>query len=294
MLKKIIILVNIISLSLQMDHCLRTYEICTKCKSGYYIVRNEWQYTCSNLENCLVPVGNNCGECTVGYSLDVNNLCVKNGFIDNCRNYNANEANKCTECIDGYALSKDNTSCIEYENCRQVDDKNNCKLCAKHYMFDQDGKCIKSLCEEEKDGECLVCTEGYFLANGECEAIPIDFCSKYEYEKCTECFHFSKYNEIQDECTLDKLISGCNKVEDEDDTICNHCSLGYKLSTDKKKCELENCESIEEVCYQCEKGFYIADNGKSCANVIDEEIDNDLSSYLRIAIYGLFTLLLAL
>ena len=82
MFKKIIILLNIISLSLQIDNCVRTYEICTKCKDGYYVVRNEWQYTCSNVENCLFPVGKVCGECTVGYTLDTNSACVKSEFID--------------------------------------------------------------------------------------------------------------------------------------------------------------------------------------------------------------------
>ena len=80
---KIIILLNIIALSLHIDNCLRTYEICTKCKDGYYIVRNEWYYTCSNIENCLFPVGNICGECIVGYSLNENLACVKSEFIDN-------------------------------------------------------------------------------------------------------------------------------------------------------------------------------------------------------------------
>ena len=294
MFKKIIILINIISLSLQIDNCVRTYEICTKCKVGYYVVRNEWQYTCSNVENCLFPVGKDCGECTVGYTLDTNNACVKSEFIDNCRTYNQDDKSKCIECIDGYALSKDNTSCIEYENCRQVDEKNNCKLCAKHYMFDKNGKCKRSLCEAEKDGECTTCTEGYYLVDGKCEPNPIEYCTKYENELCTECFHFARRNENTGECILDKLISGCNRVDEADDTICDHCSLGYQLSTNKKKCEIQNCETIEEMCYQCEKGFYIADNGRACANETYEVVKEEFSSYIRISILSLFTLLFAL
>ena len=221
----------------------------------------------------------------------------KNGFIDNCRNYNPDDKTKCIECIDGYALLKDNTSCIEYSNCRQLDENNNCKLCAKHYMLDQNGKCKRSICEEEKDGECLICTEGYYLINGVCEPIPIDYCLKYEDELCTECFHFAQLNENKDECILDKLISGCNKVDEENDTICNHCSLGYELSTSKTKCEIENCETIEEMCYQCEKGFYIADNGRTCANETyesNEEKVEEFSSYFRMSTLGLIAFLLAL
>ena len=53
MLKLIFLFINILSLTLQIDHCIRTYEICTKCDTGYYIVQNEYQYICSHIPNCL-------------------------------------------------------------------------------------------------------------------------------------------------------------------------------------------------------------------------------------------------
>lgn len=68
MLKLIFLFINILSLTLQIDHCIRTYEICRKCDTGYYIVQNEYQYICSHIPNCLTidDDGTTCNECTNG------------------------------------------------------------------------------------------------------------------------------------------------------------------------------------------------------------------------------------
>ena len=68
MLKLIFLFINILSLTLQIDHCIRTYEICTNCDTGYYIVQNEYQYICSHIPNCLTidDDGTTCYECTNG------------------------------------------------------------------------------------------------------------------------------------------------------------------------------------------------------------------------------------
>ena len=269
-MKSLIIFLNIISLSLnKISHCLRTYEICTQCNDGYYIVRNEWQYTCSNLENCLSPIDNNkCESCVNNYMLDNNNDCIQlYPIINNCRTYDQTDTTKCSECEDGFALSSDYKECKEKENCRQVDSDNNCILCAKYYILNADGTCERSLCEKrDNDNLCIKCADGYFVSEGECGKNPITNCLNYIFEDhtCSECFHFSQLNENKDECHLDKLISGCNFYSPTDDKICLACSPGYQLTSDKKKCQLINCNTIEEMCYQCQDGYFIADNGRSC------------------------------
>ena len=309
MFKKIFLLINIFSLTLQLDHCLRTYEICTECKSDYFLVRNEWQYYCSHIKECITEESNKCLECSIGYYPDINgNFECKSYFslINNCRTYNEDDNTKCIECMDGYALSNDNSTCIEHENCRQLDANNHCKLCAKHYLL-KNNECVKSLCEIESNGICTNCTEGYYLDDGKCELIPIDNCLKFEEDLCTECFHFAQPSEDLTECILDKLISGCNKVDATDDTKCIHCSLGYQLSADGKKCELTNCNKIEEMCYECKKGYFIADNGKLCiksdpdAKEEEEEeknpdkgINKNFSFYLRNKLVIVFVLVLFL
>ena len=90
--------------------------------------------------------------------------------------------------------------------------------------------------------------------------IPIDYCSVGDSESCTECFHYAP-DLIEGHCVLDKLIS----------------------SDDKTKCELTNCANIEEVCYQCEDGYFIADNGKECLNETIVESEKDFSAYLELS-----------
>ena len=71
--------------------------------------------------------------------------------------------------------------------------------------------------------------------------------------------------------------------------------MGYELSSDHTKCELTHCAKIEEVCYQCENGYFIADNGLSCLDETLEEKDTDVSFYLILSsTYFLFTSLIFL
>ena len=301
MFEKIILLINIISLSLQIKHCLRSYEICVECVDNYFVVQNEWQYVCSHIENCIYLEKEQCLECSLGYEVNASFQCESHfKLIDNCRNYDEDDKTICIECIDGYALSNDHKSCKEYPNCRQLDKDDKCILCAKHYMLNKTGECVKSLCEEEDNGICTKCSEGYFLDDGKCHIIPIKNCLKFEEDLCTECFHFAVLSEERTECILDKLISGCNKVNEKDDTKCTHCSTGYELSEDNSKCQLLNCKKIEERCYQCEEGYFINKNGKTCSKSDEEEeieeekeVDN-YSFYLKNVFLYLFVLVLFL
>ena len=161
-----------------------------------------------------------------------------------------------------------------------LNSKNQCQLCSKHYKLSRRGKCLRSTCEGlDKNGKCIKCTEGFYLLDSSCEKIPIDYCSEGDEESCTECFHYAPTLD-NGECILDKLISGCNRVNDADETKCLQCSMGYELSIDHTKCELTHCTNREEVCYQCENGYFIADNGRACLNETIEEYDTDYSSFL--------------
>ena len=278
MFNQMILFVSLISLSLQIDHCVRTYEICAKCNTKYFVVQNEYQYICSSVKDCLYTDGDSCIECSADVLPDNDNNCH---IISNCRIYDENDRTICTQCIDGYALSSNHKLCVKYDNCRELDSENNCKLCAKHYKFDSNGKCVRSLCEKEEGGICKSCSEGYYLDLGECIKIPIDYCSKYEEESCTECFHYARLEAGY--CILENLISGCNRVDDKNDSICLHCSMGYQLSQNKEKCELTNCATIEEVCYQCEPGYFIADNGERCLYEVHvEDWENNSPNYFLI------------
>ena len=70
--------------------------------------------------------------------------------------------------------------------------------------------------------------------------------------------------------------------------------MGYELSTDQTKCELTHCSNIEEVCYQCENGYFIADNGRACLNETIEEYDTDYSSFLVFNYFNLLIIMILL
>ena len=75
MFRQIIIFISIFSLSCQIEHCIRTYEICTKCNTGYFVVQNEYQYICSPVKDCLFSIDNICYECTADILPDANFNC---------------------------------------------------------------------------------------------------------------------------------------------------------------------------------------------------------------------------
>ena len=49
MKKLIIILLSLISISIQVDHCFIEEPVCKTCKVGFYLVDNKY---CSKIENC--------------------------------------------------------------------------------------------------------------------------------------------------------------------------------------------------------------------------------------------------
>ena len=113
MFKRIILLISIISLSLEIiDNCERHYEICTECDDGFHLVRNDWQYFCSEIENCIYHTGNKCDECILGFEPNADGGCTEFfSLIPNCRNYDQMDKSNCIECMDGYALTSDHHQC---------------------------------------------------------------------------------------------------------------------------------------------------------------------------------------
>ena len=294
MFKRIILLISIISLSLEIiDNCERHYEICTECENGFYLVRNEWQYFCSEIENCIYHTGPKCDECVLGFEPNADGGCTEFfSLIPNCRNYDQMDKSNCIECMDGYALTSDHHQCIQFKNCRELDaDGTHCKICAKHYMLLENKQCIKSTCEmqskvdyEDKE-ECISCTEGYYLVGGECHKIPEEYCSNYDGFECEQCYHFAEMKDGK-KCEFMKFIAGCSFVDHKKDNICDECSLGYKISNDKTKCELSNCKAKVERCYQCKEDYFIADNGAKCEPMegTEEETNSSIDPFSRINI----------
>ena len=87
-------------------------------------------------------------------------------------------------------------------------------------------------------------------------------------------------------CEFMKFIAGCSFVDHKKDNICDECSLGYKISNDKTKCELSNCKTKVERCYQCKEDYYIADNGAKCEPMegTEEETNSSVAPFSRVNI----------
>ena len=158
-------------------------ELCLECIDGYYlgILDNK----CTLNDNCRISEDENtCIECDENYCLDVKKgNCIKNDIIANedskfyyaCNRTN-NEGTECAECIDGFNLGKDGL-CVDFS------------------------KCI-----EEKDGECLKCTEEK---------------SDFGYSYCANKFFGC----------LDYFHEGCLRCNDLLDLYrCTECKDGYTLS----------------------------------------------------------------
>ena len=63
-MKKIIIIISLISLSVQVDHCIIEEPVCKTCKEGYYLVLNQY---CVEIEHCTYISGGLCSSCEGNY-----------------------------------------------------------------------------------------------------------------------------------------------------------------------------------------------------------------------------------
>ena len=187
---------------------------CKSCKDNFYLNKND--STCiDNTEKgpfykCLFTDNNNefCEECIDGYYLGTgDNKC---SLIPDCKK--SEDENTCIECDEYYCLDLKNGTCVDNNF---IYDENNkfyfacsitnkegtaCEKCKDGYEMGKDGYCIDvSKCLEEKDGECVRCTDevninGYsYCANKlfRCVENFLVGCLKCDdllnLYKCTEC-----------------------------------------------------------------------------------------------------------
>ena len=70
-------------------------------------------------------------------------------------------------------------------------------------------------------------------------------------------------------------IDNCIKQRDWGKS-CNTCAVGYKMSSDKTRCDLipiPNCKNQErEVCVECEEPYRIGKTGRTCDRIPKEKI----------------------
>lgn len=139
-------------------------EYCELCEQGYFLGSEDNK--CSLIDNCKISEDENtCIECDEYFCLDFKKgICVANDFIEKEED-------------------------IIYVNCIKTnEDGTACEKCMEGYEVGEEGYCINlESCIEEKNGECLKCTEeksndGFIYC-----ANKILGCIETSFEGCSRC-----------------------------------------------------------------------------------------------------------
>eukprot|EP01022_Parablepharisma_sp_SALTPOND_P022970 TRINITY_DN4726_c0_g1_i2.p1 TRINITY_DN4726_c0_g1~~TRINITY_DN4726_c0_g1_i2.p1 ORF type:complete len:512 (-),score=-2.05 TRINITY_DN4726_c0_g1_i2:92-1627(-) len=169
----------------------------------------------------------------------------------------------CTSCISGYKL-------VDY-SCEPV------SVCNPGFFNDESGNCVPCasvlphciFCENAD--QCLICSEGYIVSNGQCKPLngtSCDYGSYYDIDKasCVECSSVLSYCE---HCTNETTCLACESGTILKNGNCvevqsKSCPVGQYLDPDTQNClncslALANCtECIDEsTCIKCSQGMIL-------------------------------------
>ena len=257
--------------------------VCIGCILGYTLVNGYCYKECcsSYVLHCkrCSESDSECTECEEGCGLNAGS-CTKCGtdlfedgfspckldcsFIPHCTDC-AQENNQfyCYSCEDKYQLSDDFTMCVEMpidsNGCIKIpgclkcdpDDPFTCKECSteQHFVLNDDGECD--------------CSDGYNLYEDQCYANTSFICNS-DVLNCTTCIE----NSICIYCDY-----GFGLV----DGSCVKCEEGKYVSSDEP-C-LPNCDSIlnctecelgedqQLICRECDDGYIVSTDGKTCYEI---------------------------
>ena len=248
---KTLILLALISFSIQFEHCYVTNENCLDGapSSGSYTPPT------TTIQNCVSELDNICYGC-------------KEGFVP----------------------STNGKSCISSPHCNKIEeDDKKCKKCETHYHPNSNGQCERTLCSSYKNNDvCDDCYEGYYLKGTECKRITIPHCLKWDETKCTECDFYATLTD-DGKCTVrSNLIKGCYSYDN--DGKCTYCDgyHGYTLNNNGG-CDSKKCNNRREYCGVCETGYYIDLDGKCMGydGTKDSAAGNKIAYALLIVILAL-------
>ena len=249
------LLLSLIPLSLQENHCLNTFEICRGGKG------TDDTPPTPKIANCL-------SEPTEGV---------------------------CYLCKEGYALSSDQKSCISFQNCNKLQSGNDkCETCLKYYHLDSKGQCQRTLCEDYDENDkdkCLNCYDGYYLKDNTCKKITIPHCLEWDETNCKECDYYAVLKDGKCE-VRSSLIKGCHEYDD--NGKCTYCISGYTLSNGScnlNKCS--DGQTKTEYCGVCQTGYFTDSTDGKCVGYDGTKDTEDSVQGIKIE-YFLLIFLLAL
>ena len=146
MLKHLIIL-WLIALSFQIEHCEIHNTICKSCAENFELVELNFDFL-SDL---------------VAYCFNSEKLSEANALIPNCVSI-SEDKQSCKQCRKYYFLDSNQTECKNIPHCSYYDPYNNkCVLCEREYALKDDGSCVKNLyCYIIKNEKCVECLYYYY------------------------------------------------------------------------------------------------------------------------------------
>ena len=239
---KSILLLSLVSFSLQDSHCLKTFSICQK---------KSVSYETGPIEHCISYDSSKekCYACEGEYVVSSKqNSCLN---FPNCKRLDS-EDKKCEECYNFYLPNKEG-------KCERT-------LCASY----------------NKDYGCSSCYDesGYYLKGTECKKIPIAYCDKGDENSCTTCANFAKKTN-DGKCELRNLIEGCDEYNDDgtcNDCADDYEISSDGKKCNFKECDSKT-ENKVNYCGTCDVGYFIDDKDGKCIGI---DGSKDSSSFNKV------------
>ena len=230
---KQLILVGLITFSIQVQNCENNAEVCKVCSDGYTLIKDDY-----NNAKCIK---------TTEYD-------KYKQITENCIEGNA-QYSECTSCARGFILSE--RKCKNAPHCSNFVGES-CYECRKPFAYN-DGKCEKRLlCEKVLENMCIECIDYYYPDNGGCKRIPINNCKSGNSTECFTC-EDAYYIDNNKKCT--KIPDECTNF-DKPNKACRDCISTYYVKDGKcVNIPIANCAvGNAETCTTCVTGYYLDNN----------------------------------
>lgn len=292
----LILLISLVSISIEIDHCFIEENRCKTCLVGYTLNDDKTKDNlyCIKFDNCetFSNDGKTCTKCKDGYILkeegtickqdpcshydSETNICdtcnsnyqlnsetkICELKIDNCKIISLLKDTDCSECEKGYAWNSITHKCIEFPDCLETDETGTkCIKCKyNYYQPNEEGQCILDFCKDyDESGKCSKC-ESYFYLNDNfnCVYINIPFCRELNENK--ECKFFAGFHYYDDDVNKakERYETGCQKWWTSDK--CFLCRDEFVKDNETNICHLKCEEYSEPQCLFCEPGYILLKN----------------------------------
>ena len=244
------------------------YETCLTCYSSYYLLNGKCSKT---LIHCTEYVADKplCQKCDPGYYLNGTN-CAEIP-VKNCLEYK-NETNMCEKCYGSLLYDKNNAKCVEgkgIDHCKEYLNLTSCSVCEDGYYLDNKhhcSQCSKNCIKCTTNDKCSECKDGYYVgANKICQE-----CTAEEKHSCYKETSLQACNTCNSKCMYNDGLGICEEshceVYEKTTDYCVQCENGYVLNSDWKSCfkpsSLCKTEYLNEInnqtyCLECYDGYYL-------------------------------------